>query len=298
MADIIQKAAEWGKHAAALRRAYPTVDALTDQRAGYHWQPKYDGVHAIIDTTSRRAFTREETPLPSIQHIVERLAGAHGPGFIFQGEIWNEGVAFKDISGAARRHALQPHLGVVLYDVHRCQDFDCGYDEPVIYSVRRGLLVSLHANFNGDPLIQLAQSFPANADTRPIGGWQVLAQEYVSRGGYDGLILRDMRAPWEAGPSRQGELIKIKPSVTLDLRCVGWSSKPGEKTGRDVVTLSVEYKGVPSSVGSGIPHDICPETAHTIIGQIVEVECMCVNPNNTLREPRFKAVRWDKTEAD
>lgn len=295
MADIIQKATEWDKQSAALRKKYPTVDALTDAHGCYHWQPKYDGIHAIIDTTSRRAFTREETPLPSIQHIVERLAGAHGPGFIFQGEVWNDGVAFKDISGAARRHALQPHLGVVLYDVHRCQDFYCGYDEPVAYSVRRGLLMSLHANFNGDPLIRLVESFPANIDTRPIGGWSLLAQEYVKRGGYDGLILRDVSAPWSTGPSRKGELIKVKPSVTLDLRCTAYSHKRGEKTGRDVLTLTVAHNGVETDVGSGIPHDLHWQDA---FNKIVEVECMCVNPNGTLREPRFKAVRWDKTKAD
>lgn len=303
--ELIQKAAEWDKQSSKLRKKYTRVEELTNE-GGYVWQPKYDGIHAIINTTTRKATTREGNELSSIQHVVDYLSTAIGSGLVFQGEVWLPNVPFKDISGAARRQYLQPQLGVVLYDVHPASRFVTG-SNAATYKERRGDLVHLLAAVSGYPHILLGDSFPA--DEPPIGGWQVLAQEYVRRGGYDGLILRDTRAEWQVGTARNGELVKVKPSVTLDLRCNGVIQGEGKHYGK-LGAISVSFNGVNSCVGTGFsdqqrdefwkaaignaPDDECVSP----IGQIVEVECMCVNANGTLREPRFKAVRWDKKKAD
>lgn len=303
--ELIQKATEWDKQSSKLLKKYRRVEDLTNE-GGYVWQPKYDGIHAIINTTERRAITREGTPLPSIQHVVDYLSNAVGPGWVFQGEVWLPATPFNDISGAARRQSLQPQLGVVLYDCHEEALFAAGTNDAP-YSYRRADLVRLLAHVSGWAHIRLGASFPA--DEPPIGGWQILAQEYVRRGGYDGLILRDTRSPWVAGTARNGELIKVKPSVTLDLRCNGVIQGEGKHSGK-LGAISVSFNGVNSCVGTGFsdqqrdefwqaaignaPDDECVSP----IGQIVEIECMCVNTNGTLREPRFKAVRWDKKKAD
>ena len=246
--------------------------------------------------------TREGNELPSIQHVVDYLSDAVGAGLVFQGEVWLPDTPFKDLSGAARRQSLQPHLGVVLYDCHGEEDFLAGIN-PWFYGPRRKQLVSELAKVSGYPYIRLGDSY--NADEAPIGGWQVLAQEYVRRGGYDGLILRDTRSPWIAGTARNGELIKVKPSVTLDLRCNGVIQGEGKHYGK-LGAISVSFNGVNSCVGTGFSDSERSEfwegattgLGPRIIGQIVEVEAMCVNTNGTLREPRFKAVRWDKSKAD
>lgn len=303
MADIIQKAVEYDKVAAKLRKQFPRVDDLTDA-GDYCWQPKYDGIHCIIDTTKRAAFTREETALPSIQHVVDYLSDALGTELVFQGEVWVPSAAFKDISGAARRQSLQPELGVVLYDVHPASCFYQG-SNPSPYKQRLGDLIRLVSIVSGYPHVRVSASFPAQPDARPIGGWSQVARDFVARGGYDGLILRDRDAQWHAGPARNGELIKVKPSVTLDLRCNGVIQGEGKHAGK-LGAISVSFNGVNSCVGTGFSD---PERSEfwegattglgpRIIGQIVEVEAMCVNTNGTLREPRFKAVRWDKSKAD
>lgn len=299
--ELIQKAAEWDKQSSKLLKKYRRVEDLTNE-GGYVWQPKYDGIHAIIDTTNRCAFTREHTALPSIQHVVDYLSDAVGTGLVFQGEVWLPNTPFKDISGAARRQSLQPQLSVVLYDMHPASCFYQGHT-PQSYASRRGGLLLELAKVSGYGHIRVGDSF--SADEAPIGGWQVLAQEYVRRGGYDGLILRDRNAPWAAGLARNGELIKVKPSVTLDLRCNGVIQGEGKHAGK-LGAISVSFNGVNSCVGTGFSD---PERSEfwegattglgpRIIGQIVEVEAMCVNTNGTLREPRFKAVRWDKSKAD
>lgn len=300
--ELIQKAAEWDKQSSKLLKKYRRVEDLTNE-GGYVWQPKYDGIHAIINTTERKATTREGNGLPSIQHVVDYLSNAVGAGLVFQGEVWLPDTPFKDISGAARRQYLQPQLGVVLYDMHPADSFAAGYTHQSYASRRGGLLLEL-AKVSGYPHILLGASF--NADEAPLGGWQVLAQEYVRRGGYDGLILRDRNAPWRAGTARNGELIKIKPSVTLDLRCNGVIQGEGKHAGK-LGAISVSFNGVNSCVGTGFSDDerdrfwraaVVGDKTSNPVGQIVEVECMCVNTNGTLREPRFKALRWDKRKAD
>lgn len=299
--ELIQKAAEWDKQSSKLLKKYRRVEDLTNE-GGYVWQPKYDGIHAIINTTERRAITREGTPLPSIQHVVDYLSNAVGTGLVFQGEVWLPNTPFKDISGAARRQSLQPQLSVVLYDMHPASCFYQGHT-PQSYASRRGGLLLELAKVSGYGHIRVGDSF--SADEAPIGGWQAVAHWYVRRGGYDGLILRDTRSPWVAGTARNGELIKIKPSVTLDLRCNGVIQGEGKHAGK-LGAISVSFNGVNSCVGTGFSDSERSEfwegattgLGPRIIGQIVEVEAMCVNTNGTLREPRFKAVRWDKSKAD
>lgn len=287
MSEIIQKATDWDKQSAAFKKKWGDIDNLRN----HWWQPKYDGVHVIIDTTSKRCFSREDKDYLSIGHIAEQLQRACGTGLVFQGEIWVRDTPFKDISGAARRHAAQPHLGAVLYDVHQAPDFYTGYAEPLAYRARYAHLHDELAKLSGNPKITAVQSHTLDSMTPP----RLIAREYVLRGGYDGIVLRDPASHWVAGPVRDGELIKVKPNESLDLRVAAVHCVPGEKTGRPVYTVDVTFEGVTTGVGSGIPHK-----AHEVpkVGDIIEVECMCVNPNFTLREPRFKAIRWEKSTPD
>lgn len=285
--EIIQKATDWDKQSAAFKKKHGNVDNLRN----HWWQPKYDGVHVIIETTSKRCFSREDKDYLSIDHIASQLQRACGTGLVFQGEIWVRDTSFKDISGAARRHANQPHLGVVLYDVHHSADFYEGYAEPLAYRTRYIHLHDQLAKLSGNPQIIAVQSHPLDSVTPP----RLIAREYVLLGGYDGIVLRDPDSNWVAGPVREGELIKVKPNESLDLRVTAVHTEVGEKTGRAVYTVDVTFNGVTTTVGSGMPHK-----AHEVpkVGDIIEVECMCVNPNFTLREPRFKAIRYDKTTPD
>lgn len=285
--EIIQKATDWDKQSAAFKKKHGNVDNLRN----HWWQPKYDGVHVIIDTTTTRCFSRENKDYLSIDHIAEQLQRACGTGLVFQGEIWVRDTPFKDISGAARRQYPQPHLGVVLYDVHQAPDFYTGYEEPLSYSTRYRRLHDEIAKLSGNPKIVAVVRGHLDGMTPP----NLIAREYVLRGGYDGIVLRDPDAPWEAGLARDGQLIKVKPNESLDLRVTEVHMRYGEETGREVYTVDVTFKGVTTTVGSGMPHK-----AHEVpkVGDIIEVECMCVNPNFTLREPRFKAIRYDKKTPD
>ena len=281
--DMIQKATEWDKQAAKFKACRP-LDTLHQT---HMLQPKYDGCHMIVNTTTEQATSRTGEVVRSCAHIVAEVVRAFGPGWVVQGEAWMPDTPFPFISGKFRQHTPWPDMVFMAYDCLPVHDFERGrcdhsyFERHIWLQERRGMF--------GSAVLA--------ADTCQALGVDVqrFANDLVAAGGYDGAILRSPTAPWVAGPCRNGELVKVKPSVSLDLRCVGWSIKPGEKTGREVVVLTVEYRDAETNVGSGIPHDLDPAN---VMGKIIEVECMAVNPNNTLREPRFKAVRYDKLEPD
>ena len=280
MADLIQKAVEWDRLSAKFKKVWGSIDNL-DRNRWLH-QPKYDGCHVIFDTRDMVVFSRTREIVRSMDHILDQLPR----GYVIQGEAYQYGVKFPEISGAFRRHAAQPQLEFIAYDIHDPDSF-CGGRNSAPYQQRYSQLCDvLGTDALCPPLLK------ANAPYREV------AAAYVARGGFDGLILRDMQSTWTTGPAREGQIIKVKPNVSLDLRVVGWSSAPGAKTGREVVTFTVEYRGVRTDVGSGVPHSVTPDNAQTYMGAIAEIECMAVNPNNTLREPRFKGVRFDKEEPD
>jgi ATP-dependent DNA ligase len=282
MADIIQKAVEWDKLSAKFKAQWGSIDKLDPNR--WAWQAKYDGCHVIFDTRDKRVFSRSGEPVRSMDHILDQLPG----GYVFQGEAYQFQTPFHEISGAFRRHSPQPQLVVKLYDVHDCDSFIAGRNEAP-YSERHDELNELVEDSGGIHVVQTA-SLPSDL--------QALANRLVSCkvNAYDGVILRDMRSIWKTGPAREGQIIKVKPNVSLDLRCVKVDVRRGEKTGRDVVVITVDYRGTLTDVGSGVPHDV--ENPEWFVDKIVEIECMAVNPNNTLREPRFKGVRYDKEEPD
>lgn len=284
MADLIQKAVEWDKLSAKFKREWGSIDNL--DRSRWLYQPKYDGCHVIFDTRDMVVFSRTREIVRSMDHILEQLPR----GYIIQGEAYQFGTKFPEISGAFRRHSAQPQLVLMAYDIHDPDRFCTGRnDRP--YSARSCDLAEALTPSETVHYVDTYRLFDA-----PLEMANGLAGDVHSA--YDGLILRDMHSTWTTGPAREGQIIKVKPSVGLDLRVVGWSSAPGAKTGREVVTFTVEYRGVRTDVGSGVPHSVTPDNAQLYVGQIVEVECMAVNPNNTLREPRFKGVRFDKEEPD
>lgn len=283
MADIIQKATEFDKQAAAFRKKF----CLEDLAATHYAQPKYDGCHLIVDTSSMTAFSRTNEPVRSCDHIIDNIANKFGQGWVVQGEVWHPAWDFPKISGAYRRHTAQQELSFMAYDCLPTKLFHQGADSSP-YEVRLKTLreaigyadddVSVTSNYN--PGTYIARQ---------------LAEQFKERGGYDGIILRDPTAPWVRGPARNGELVKVKPTLSLDLKVTGYRVAAGDKTGRDVVTLAVLYKNTVTWVGSGVPHDL---KGLDTVGKIIEVEAMGVTADGSLREPRFKGIRFDKDKPD
>src|SRR5690606_20801028 len=130
--------------------------------------------------------------------------------------------------------------------------------------------------------------------------WQGWCNELKARGGYDGLILRDPKGTWTRGSGVTGEIIKLKPVLSFDLRVVGAEEGKGKHAGR-LGAIVVEFQGKKLRVGTGFSDAERKdwwENGEDLIGQIAEIEAMDFSADGLLREPRFKGIRHDKLEAD
>ncbi len=292
---LILKAAEFDKQSSKFRKRAGSVDALYETGL-YMLQPKYDGCFgaAVIDPLGSRMYSRTgENYTASCEHILRELEEALTTSgmdrAVFLGEVWHPDIAFPTISGKFRRQAPSPDLKFAVFDMLESTGMDTLSDSRM-YLTRYHVLQTILPEIEGaSPATFVAEVYRGDLSaTAAAAAWK-------AEGGYDGAILRDTGAAYTPGVSRNGEIIKVKPTLSLDLRCIDARTEPGERTGRPVLTLTVSINGKPCDVGSGVPHDL---TVGDVSGKIVEVEFMGYTPDGLLREPRFKGVRHDKESPD
>lgn len=292
MKYVNQAPKDFDAQSAKFKKRYHNVEALLD--AGWEVQPKYDGVFCMIDTSELKALSRQGKEMPSVGHLLGQCREGFGPDKVVFMEVYKFGTLHKDINGASRRQYLQDDLIGVVFDVVPKAAFEHGfYPRPYIArldDVYRGVQFQ-------DKLIAIAECPTLGRN----GTVQGLAEEMVSHptDAYDGVILRDPAAPWNAGACKEGEAIKVKAVLSLDLEITNESVtiRPTKLGGQ----FTVNYKGVPSDVGSGLTQDMMEkikagfdnQTGPVFVGSIAEVECLGLTPDGKLREPRLKAIRHD-----
>jgi DNA ligase-1 len=292
MADLkYMKAVEYDALPSLFKKAFPL---LTLGPRGYWLQRKYDGCFGKAIITKRLEDCRMESRegkdyTPSCTHILGQLHSlAEGDTFAILGEVWKKGVSFPDISGRFRRQSAgSQDIDFVINDV-----LDPRMETLVPYKQRFEVASEFVLEGMPQDNIRLAETYEFWDDT---AGPLPHAIRWKNEGGYDGAILRNPSAGYTFGKVKDGAIIKVKPVLSLDIRCLGYAVETGEKTGRPVYTIRVEYRGVITAVGSGVPHAFqnVPK-----LGQIVQIDSMGLTEDGRLREPRFITIRHDKSESD
>lgn len=258
----------------------------------YEQQAKYDGCCAVLKfgTGGRfiEALSRTGENAISMQNIGIAMYQLYGDAIantVIIGEAWWPGKGeFNKISGEFRRYTPSDKLLLAINDVIPLTDFERGecdteYQERVrawrTVKEERFFFVQCYCPGSSDP--------------------QEKCNQLVKVGGFDGLVLRKQDGKWKVGRGTTGEIVKVKQKLSFDLRVLEVNTVTGEKTGRDVFKLVVDFRGKPLGVGSGLPH-----TREEVpnVGDIVEVEAMDYSSDGLLREPRFKGVRFDKLQPD
>lgn len=295
MADIkYMKAVEWDKLSAAFKKANSQRMAA---HAGMWLQRKYDGCFGRAYVHPERSLCTMESRegLDYSKSCAGILDDLHDLGerhycddpFVVLGEVWLKDVPFPEISGRFRRQSKGVQdLGFVMHDI---LPPDMESERP--YSKRYDDVRQFY--YQGiDNSLSLAATYEVGEwDGDPLD-WAIT---WKAEGGYDGAILRDPDAGYHCGLVKNGEIVKVKPVLSLDLKVDFIGKAFGEKTGRTVYTLYVTYWGVKSPVGSGVPHNNSelPE-----IGSVVQIDCMGLTEDGKLREPRFITNRPDKDTPD
>lgn len=111
----------------------------------------------------------------------------------------------------------------------------------------------------------------------------------------EGVILKNINAGYSPG-KRNTDMMKIKEEVSEEAKVTGIIKGEGKYA---YTTGALECKlsnGVTIYISgmSDYERDLWWEFPTKIIGQIVEVKAMKALPDGTLREPRFKCIRYNK----
>jgi ATP-dependent DNA ligase len=264
-------------------------------------QPKYDGCHMVVflfpdGTWDCRSATGEE--VNSCEHIGEALHSVLEvtENLAVCGEVWMPGTPFPEISGAFRRHKPQPQLLFAPFDTVLGASPAVPMEDARPYRERSRVL--------RDPRVKHPSLVRFVGTPLPAPPWleDSYAQSLKDKGGYDGAILHDLNAPYKVGRCRQGEVIKIKPLLEVDVLVVGLKLDKGKKTGKNTAALEVRLKdGKTGYVSTGLTQaeiDAYTDDPKIPLGWIIAVEAMGWTEDGLLREPRFKGVRHDKVAPD
>jgi DNA ligase-1 len=302
---LIHKAVEFDAMTAKAKKLLG-VSTVEELAAIYDMQHKYDGCNAIVQlpgiSSDPLVHSRTGELVTSCQHIGRSLRMLlqtrllRGERFVVLGEVWHHRQQQRKTNGDFRRADPSPHLQFAAFDLLTMEEFEAGHsDRP--YKERYSVLHSYLRGFTTTDCVFLAATYHAGTYPSSV---RVGAKELVSRGGYDGLILRDPRAGWTAGSGSNGEIVKVKDEVSFDLLVTGVEEGKGKLAGHAGKLVCTFKDGTVIKVAGGTYADRKAwfEDPALIVGKIVKVEALERFPNGQLREPRMTEVRTDKETHD
>ena len=261
---------------------------------------KLDGWYCYIDCIDGKwdeIRSRVHRVIPSLRHLSERFAAS--PPLNFNGRLICEVIIpsepFHIANGILnRKDEIAKDATLVAHDLVYF-DYTYGAYERR-YSTMMFACNTVMQFLNTDGVrLSLAPILAIVDDEDKLFA---IAQDVMTRGG-EGVIAKDAKAPYSFG-KRNADILKIKQKVTLDVLVSGLESGKGKYAG-SVGALIVQRKDGKTFTVSGMTDEqraAWLEYPEAIIGSVVEIEGMLELPNGALREPRFKAIRHDKSKQD
>lgn len=169
-------------------------------------QPKLDGMRMIatLDNTGEPlAYTRNGKSIKTVPHILDELKGSLEYGKYLDGELYAHGYSLQTIMSLAKR--AQPHTTFLKYHA-----FDMIANTT--FSKRTALLRDRITGLENTVYVQTQ---------RVVGGPEVVTDFFnkARAQGYEGLILRDGHATYEAG-KRVRHMVKVKAFFDEEYMCV------------------------------------------------------------------------------
>lgn len=263
------------------------LDKKTPKSTGkfYYMFEKYDGWYGYydfcVDNVIKSRACRE---IPSLTEFSKSITPIDIKGRLIFEILLRDVKEFSILNGILNRKAQAPN---VYLKVH---DFVPHYD-PELRFIDRYQLAEMVVEKLGHPDIEMAPHYGSSCQEST---WRNLANSIWSRGG-EGIILKKCDAGYSAG-KRNADLLKIKEELTLDLYVEGLVEGEGKYKGTTGALLVSGKDGLIHTV-SGMTdeqRDTWWDSPILIKHHVVEVKAMKKLPCGSLREPRFKAVRYDK----
>lgn len=261
---------------------------ITNVKYPCYIQPKLDGYRCVYKDGAM--FSRKGKPfgnknLPSyFKHLFEVQDD------VLDGELYCEGVNFNKLQTILNTYdaPLPNTLKFVIYDCVPVKDWEAqSCKKP--YSERiRNVREVVGAICDHKKVIDIA-----NDEVESSKEAVDLYKDYLKKG-YEGAMIKaiDGQYRWKRVTLRSGEMLKLKPFITVDLKVT--SIYEGEGNFQGVAGgVVVDFNGKPVSVGSGFDIPTREEMAKSpsnFIGRTAEVKYFEETEDGSLRFPTF--VRW------
>ena len=267
---------------------------------------KLDGVRVItiIQGDKVEMFSRNGKQFHNFNHIIDEIKAVikdHPVPYplVLDGEVMS--ANFQDLMKQIHRKDTVQNSDAVLhlFDTIPLGCFQAGsWDKPQSF---RSLITKHWVEDHADALehVQALDWEDVDLDT-PEGQERFVALNKAAvDGGYEGVMIKDIDAPYEC--KRTHAWLKAKPFIEVTLEVVDVEEGTGRNEGRlgaIVCKGTDDGKDIVVNVGSGftdVHRDDYWNSRDVIIGNLVEVRADAVTQNQdgtySLRFPRFKTFR-------
>ena len=279
-----------------------------------HVEEKLDGmrVNLVFDAGKVSVFSRNGKPLFLGTHfdaIAEQMA--QGDFVMIDGELMvkdkfgkyldrktGNGILNKAVKGTITQDEID-NVHLVAYDIVTVKDHWENGHHPVRREDRlNNLVVSLGlVQGNHAHKISMVPMWVVTYEAQIQSTFQAMLDQ-----GKEGIILKDINAPWE--DKRSKGLVKFKAEEECDLEVIGWAEGTGKLVGKmGAVTLASRDRKIVTDCGSGFNDKHREWKAEDVIGKIMTVKynARIQDKNGGVEKlflPIFLELRLDKAEAD
>ena len=266
---------------------------------------KLDGVRVItiVHPDGRvDQFSRNGKELINFAHVKAQfhaIADQLSEAMVFDGEIMSD--SFQDLMRQVHRKSnVRANDAVLhLFDCLPLADFERGRSDTTQLDRSHALQAFYQQHEAKLPSVRVLGQELVDLDTAEGQARYREINRAAIAGGYEGIMIKDIAAPYEC--KRSVAWLKLKPFIEVSLNIVDIEVGTGKNAGRlGALVCEGEDDGrrIRVNVGSGYSDELRTElwdSRTTIIGQVVEVRADAVTQNQdgsySLRFPRFLRFR-------